>query len=393
LVDQEPPLDVALPAGGTIAELVGIDEALLGQRAQFLRPDSVLAIVTLSDENDCSIVDRGYGWLLARSMPMYRSTSVCQTNPNDPCCQSCAEPKPNANCAAPATDPACSSGTTFEIGSDEDDINLRCFDQRRRFGFDLLQPISRYTDGLTRQYQLDRAGNPVKNPIFAGGMRHPSQVIYTGIVGVPWQDLADSASLSGAGLTFLDAGELEAEDRWSVMLGDPEASPPVRPSDPFMLETRVDRATLSSLGDHPLLPGVRPVAAESTDPEANPINGHENVDVGGRDLQPACSFLLETPLTCDELANDAGDSCRCYQDDLPYNRAACQPPGGGAPGIIQYREVAYPAIRHLQLQRALGDTAVTASACPKLTNDAEDDYGYRPAMKALATRIQRALNP
>jgi hypothetical protein len=392
LIDPEPPLEVVVPPLQGAAVLQGIDEVILSQRAEFLRPDSVLAIVMLSDENDCSIIDEGYGWLISRSSPMYRSTSACQGNPNDPCCQSCGEPQANPGCPAIAQDPACSAGQFLGVGNGEDDLNLRCFEQKRRFGFDLLHPISRYTDALTRQFQLNRAKQPVKNPLFAGNQRHPSQVVYLGIVGVPWQDLADDASLEGAGLTYLTAGELAANERWAMMVGDPGASPPVPPSDPFMIEASHDRSLLSSVLAHPLVPGATLVGSDSLDPQANVINGHENVDLGSRDLQHACTFPLQEPKQCDQAALEADESCKCFIDDAPYNRAVCQPPGGGEAGIMQYYDGAYPGIRHLRLLASLGDNAVVASACAKVTGDPElADYGYRPAIRALAGRIERAL--
>ena len=123
---------------------------------------------------------------------LQRSTSVCATNPNDPCCQSCAEPNANANCPVPSSDASCAQGPLLPA---DDDLNLRCWEQKRRFGVDLLQPISRYVNGLTRQQVPDRSGAPVANPLFAGQQRHPSQVLYASIVGVPWQDIADAASL------------------------------------------------------------------------------------------------------------------------------------------------------------------------------------------------------
>jgi hypothetical protein len=391
LVDPEPPLDVVMAPTQATAELQGVDQVILSQRAEFLRPDSVLAIVALSDENDCSIIDGGYGWLISRASPMFRSTSACEVNPNDPCCQSCGEQNAKPGCPAIAQDSACSAGQFLDAATDEDDLNLRCFEQKRRFGFDLLHPISRYTDALTRQFQFNRAGEPVKNPLFVGNQRHPSQVLYLGIVGVPWQDLADDASVEGPGLTYLTAGELAAKERWAMMVGDPDASPPVPPTDPFMIESSQDRSTLSIGSAHPLLPGVSLVGSGSLDPQANVINGHESVN-GSRELQYACTFPLAEPKQCDQAALEADESCQCFDNDVPSNRALCQPPGGGVAGITQHYDGAYPGIRHLRLLASLGDTAVAASACPKETGDTLlPEYGYRPAMSALGGRIEQAL--
>jgi hypothetical protein len=390
LIDPEPPATIVVPPGSSQAQAQGVDAVVLSQRAAFLRPDSVLAVVMLSDENDCSIQDEGYGWLISRAAPMFRSTSACK-NPNDKCCQSCAEVAANAGCPTIATDSECVKGST--LASSEDDLNLRCFEEKRRFGFSLLYPIARYRDGLTRQTVIARSTQQaVLNPIFAGHKRHPSQVILTGIVGVPWQDLADQASLTGPGLTNLTAAQLTQLGRWPLMIGGPDASPPKLPADPFMIETPVDRSTAVSATKHPLVDAAL-VASTSTNPQANVINGHETVNIGNRDLQAACTFPLAQPVTCNQVAFDADKGCRCFMEDNAYNRATCQPPAGGPAGITQYYEQAYPGVRHLQLLQSLGDNAVTASACPKVTTPDAADYGYRPAMKALAARLEIAFKP
>ena len=390
LVDPEPPGSVAVPAGNAQSVVLDVDATVLAQRAAFLRPDSVLAIVMLSDENDCSVVSEGYGWLTARAAPMYRSTSACQANPNDKCCQACAETTANAGCPAIGSDPACAGGNTLPV--QDDDLNLRCWDQKRRFGFELLYPIERYRDALARRTVLQRStGLPVANPIFDGQQRHPSQVILTGIVGVPWQDVADKASLSGAGLTLLTGAQLLKEKRWDVMLGDPAASPPVQATDAFMVETTIERGILLSTRNNPITGDVI-VPSTSLDPRANAINGHET-DTYNRNLQAACIFPLATPRVCDQAAFDADVGCRCFQEDLVYNDPMCQPPGGGQPTTTQHFEAAYPGVRHLQLLKALGDNAVTASICPKVFEPDHPDFGYRPAMRALSQRIARALDP
>ncbi|HEX2871695.1 MAG TPA: hypothetical protein VHP33_10570 [Polyangiaceae bacterium] len=388
LVDPEPPGTVAVPFGSSQAIVQDIDATVLAQRAAFLRPDSVLAIVVLSDENDCSVVSEGYGWLVTRAAPMYRGTSACQENPNDKCCQSCAETTPNAGCPSISTDPACALGNTLPV--QDDDLNLRCWEQKRRYGFELLYPIERYQQGLTDQLVLQRStAQLVANPIFAGRQRHPSQVIFSGIVGVPWQDLADKASLGGPGLTLLTAAGLAGQKRWELMLGDPAASPPVRALDPFMLETPLDRSTSSSIRKHPLT-GDETVPSTSLEPGANAINGHET-DTYNRNLQAACIFPRATPKVCDEDAFNTDTACRCFQEDLVYNNPVCQPPGGGQANTTQYYEAAYPGVRHLQLLKSLGNNAVPASICPKVLEPDHPDFGYRPAMRALAARVQGAL--
>ncbi len=70
LIDPEPPLNVSKVINSTVrgSTLVvnkdgtttcnGCDQTLLAQRKAFLRPDSLVAIVMLTDENDCSIVEQ-----------------------------------------------------------------------------------------------------------------------------------------------------------------------------------------------------------------------------------------------------------------------------------------------------------------------------------------------
>src|SRR5687768_9459139 len=119
LIDPEPPLNVVRPIDpmtnmpSRTAVMEGIDQAVLDQRKAFLRPDSLVAIVMLSDENDCSIVDEGYGWLIASQKAMFRSTSVCATNPNDKCCQSCGESTANEGCGPIHLDSQCQLGQTL----------------------------------------------------------------------------------------------------------------------------------------------------------------------------------------------------------------------------------------------------------------------------------------
>src|SRR5205814_1793430 len=45
------------------SQQMGRDMVLLKQRSDFLRPDSLVAVVMITDENDCSVVDYGQGYL------------------------------------------------------------------------------------------------------------------------------------------------------------------------------------------------------------------------------------------------------------------------------------------------------------------------------------------
>jgi hypothetical protein len=396
LIDPEPPAAVVVPEGASSAVIQGVDANVLAERAAFLRSDSVLGIVMLSDENDCSIQDGGYGWLVSRSAPMYRSVSICQSNPNDECCQSCGEQAAKPGCPPLTEDVECAKGSTL-TSPGEDDLNLRCYDQKRRFGFDLLYPVQRYIDGLTSPEVLQRStGDMVPNPIYmsrnGAGPRSPEQVLLLGIVGVPWQDVSDTPSLSGPGLKFLsEDGPLPA-DRWDLILGNPAASPPVAPLDPFMIESADDRTTLPNVPrQNPIVPAEELAPSASTDPQANGINGHESVNVGARDLQTACTFPLLAPIVCDQARFDANEACDCFSEDAQYNRAACQPPAGGAATITQYWGTAYPGLRELSVLKGVGGHGIVASACPKSSDLGSAAYGYRPAMDALAGRVAKQV--
>jgi hypothetical protein len=392
LIDPEPPGTVAVPADSATAVVQDIDATVLAQRAAFLRPDSLVAIVMLSDENDCSIQDEGYGWLIARSAPMYRSTSQCAGNPNDKCCQSCAESKPNDGCPAIASDSECAKGSQLDPNKGEDDLNLRCWQQKRRFGFELLYPTTRYSEGLRSSLVIQRStGMPVGNPLFAASdgktPRDKGLVFLAGIVGVPWQDIADTDSLTGPGLRYLTEAQMESQGTWATILGTPNTGtydPPVPPNDPLMIETPEERTGANPVTGDALAP------SSSTDQQANKINGHEQANMGNRDLQYACIFPLGTPLLCDDAAFMADKGCDCFAEDQVYKRPLCS----GAGGLTQNYAKAYPGIRHLQVLKEFKDNSIVASICPKISADnkkADPDYGYNPAVKAIIDRLKEAL--
>jgi hypothetical protein len=389
LVDPEPPLNVVVEGGVVVRQ--GIDATILEQRAAFLRPDSVVAILMLSDKNDCSIQDEGYGFLIARATPSFRSTSQCLSNPNDLCCQSCGEPIANEGCPVIASDPECAKGTM--LAALEDNVALRCYEQKRRFGYELLYPTTRYAEAL-RSPVVPQAstGALVQNPLFSANEgqapRDRGLVFLAGLVGVPWQDLADPESLAGPGLRYLSAAELAATGRWDVMLGDPGANPPVLPSDPLMVESTADRTTLSIVQRHPVT-GDSLVPSSSNDPNANPINGHEHANVNDSELQYACIFELPAPRDCD--AADAAASCDCTAEAAAQRSPLCQPPAGGEPGTQQYYAKAYPGLRQLRVLREFGENAVVASICPKVLDPGNPDYGYNPAISGLVSRLKESF--
>jgi hypothetical protein len=436
LVDPDPPSSVVLDSSlqQTKAVTNPPDTVVLKQRANFLRPDSVVAIIMLTDENDCSVIDYGQGWLVAgNDTRIPRPTSQCATNPNDPCCRNCQQTgDAYRNCPSASSDANCSkddgdgAGAGY-VGNRYDAPSLRCWQTKRRFGFDLLFPVSRYVDGLTQPMITNRGGKQVPNPLMSpvndpdtGAPvpayqnlvpRSDSSLIYlAGIVGVPWQDLATSDTLDPASpnLTLMSYREMVAAspNRWDVILGTPNPpgnAAPVPPADPFMVASIDPRTGVNPVTNQPI------VAANSTNPLAT-INGHEfNVNPATLDdLQYACIFPLPQSRSCTDPAFTTSDAskrrgcdCKTSATDnvVDRNRPVCQPLGGGPAGTTQFSAKAYPGTRYLEVLKAFGEqstteNAIVASACPKDTtpaNSANSAYGYNAAANAILNRIKEKL--
>ncbi len=382
-----------------------VNNVVLQQRASFLRPDSLLAIVVLTDENDCSIMDEdgSQSWLVGYkggvgkfSWDMPRANSVCATNPNDTCCRPCTSPAPQG-CADNSADSACALGNYLTL--DEDSMNQRCYNMKQRFGVDLLYPTGRYVDALKSSLITPRLdGVQVPNPIFAAPKgqlpRDPGLVFFAAITGVPWQDISTTDSWSGRGLTYMTAQQLMDNGRWGVLLGDPTSHTP--PTDPFMLEQIDPRVTGAQ---NPLLPSITIQPPLTTTPNA--INGHEQQPAPVRDdLQFACTFPLASPVPCNA---DNADSCDCNADEFSKNSPLCS--GGSATTDgTQVNDGAYPGLRELEVLKDFGINSVIGSICPKnvdapgggapsnsAAGNPDPDYGYNPFIRALVSRITEDL--
>ncbi len=392
LVDPAPPESVTSAAGpdGFIVNHLGpVNQVVLAQRKAFLRPDSLLSVVMLTDENDCSVIDDdgSQGWLVTKldDFRLPRASAACAENPDDPCCHSCAAAAPNG-CTPNENDGECSK-TNRSLDKSEDGNNLRCFEQKRRFGLDLLYPLDRYIDGLTKTTVRDRSGQEVPNPIFqaSGGQppRPKNLVLLAGIVGVPWQDIATDDSLTGDGLSYLTASELSKRKRWDTILGGEDGSVP---ADPLMVESIAPRT-----GQNPIIDAA--LAPPSTDvPGTNPINGHEMNISDDNDLQYACIFPLPTPRQCDS------SGCDCTAADQKYDRPLCDFPNGPNTDGVQRYAKAYPGLRELGVLRGVGDNGIVASICAKhtvpaagLAAEADASYGYNPAVAAMGDIIRSRL--
>ena len=426
LVDPEPNTSVVVEAnndGIQLARPDGIDYTVLQQRADFLRPDSLLAVILVTDENDCSIDDAGQGFLSisaasGKQTAMMHGSSACLTNPDDPCCYTCLQGSAPDGCPSKDSDPECQKGP---YSSTDDPANLRCWNQKGRYGIDFLLPVSRYVNAFTVDTVQKRDGSPVKNPIFddltcpkwTNGQRGPegacspqperdaTLVFVAGIIGVPYQDIARDPNDLNQG--FMTAKELRDNNIWPRILG-PDAK--TSPTDPLMIEAvdqrlpSVDPNKYPSTTTNPLGSAALPQPANSRD-GANPINGHEwDISQGSptnADLQYACIFDLDTPRDCSDknLARD----CDCVpgtNNDTTALQNEKNPLcySNGQYSYTQVRAKGYPGVRELQVLQGLGDQGIVASICPKqLTKDSptDQDYGYRPAVNALIERLRVAL--
>ncbi len=419
LIDPKPYLTVSIPnAQNSQGVPDGIDDVILTQRDMFLRGDSLVAVIMLTDENDCSIKADGLGNLVTTFVRnnsqflMRRGTSVCDQDPNNPCCKSCATSE-GAWGDCPAKSEVCkdpAGNVTDQLTAQEDASNLRCFNQKRRFGMDLLYPTSRYSVGL-KSMQLcpdssfgdgDCAcaeatarglpctpGAPVANPLYSSGTaimaREADLVFLAGIIGVPWQLIAteETRATSTPNLRYMTAAEMGAANTWAEIVGDPDNNVP--PSSIYMVESITPREGL---------PGP-----DSTSATADPINGHE-WNAEGRDLQYACIFPLPTATDCTTI--EEGKNCDCSpssqsassvtEDVETAKKPLCQNEAG-AYTTTQYRAKAYPGLRELEVLKDYGENSVVASVCPKTLTGTPTDasYGYNPAVNAIVDRLKEKL--
>jgi hypothetical protein len=399
----------------------GTDQTLLAQRAAFLRPDSLVAIIMLTDENDCSIRESGQGYYAAQNAKLPRGSSICATNPNDPCCYFCAVGPPKG-CAE---DAVCKQ----PLPADYDPPNLRCFHQMQRFGFDFLYPTARYVNALSQHYICtsrddlsavdptgckdaddDKKPDIFENPLLKGTSvtgRDPGLIFFAGILGVPWQDIVsavkpDNTPYTDNGLHYQTATQLAMNNVWDVILGNAKpgsAAPPIEPTDQLMHESVAARG--GSDGENP----PKPLVGTEGGYLANPVNGHEwSPPLPDQDdLQYACIFPLEGMArdcaTIDQAhPTDDTAGCDCKPEDvnpgaggIPTNNPLCQDSSGQYSTVQRFAK-GYPGLRELDVLKQFGPNSIVASICARnLMDMSAQDYGYRPAVDAIVTTLKGKL--
>ena len=408
LVQPDPWDKITVDAGNQADLGKEVDTTVLQQRADFLRSDSLVAVIALTDEDDSSadpLSVGGQGWaFMANQFPgstvfrpdgktttAPRATSTCKTNPGSPDCTSCGFAATcdasQAACQKIKADPECQKNGGY-YGPTEDQLNVRFHRMKERYGIDPQYPIRRYVDGFTKfkvpdrttEHKITVAGNrrtiaaygtDVKctNPLFASKLpreagdelcnlprstRSPDLVFFAVVGGVPWQLLPPVGS--------------EERPNWNKILGRDPAAFNYDGIDPHMIQ---------SVSPRPNLPGP---SATKGDNGTDEFHGRE-WDTGSDDLQYACTFNLPQPRTC----TSQDPSCDCA--------GTKNPPLCGATQGQQTKAKAYPTIREFQVVRALGDNGIIASLCPiKLTGDkTAGEYGYNPAVIAIVNRLKNAL--
>ncbi len=432
LVQPDPFASIQIDPKTNTASEQGYDTVILQQRKAFLRPDSLLAIIVVTDENEevanpLSVGGEGYlyegtGWPNSPTNAAPEGTQECKTKPLDPNCTSCAFSNvvnaANFATECPADPPM---GTGGYLDATNDEINVRYFHQKQRFGVFSGYPISRYVRGLTASTVPDRAhevqpgsGTYVGdqdmyanciNPIFATnlptdatnpanlcsltrGPRTPDLVYYAAIAGVPHELLqaAPGSADCGAGVNQADCPQKSqlTEDDWLKITGKDPENYDFSGADFHMLESE-DPRTAS-------------LCAPNSMDTCDPINGREWATAKA-DLQFSCIFKLAAPKDCTQPQYAGACDCGGAGAINPNNKPLCQM-AGGAYTATQIYGKAYPSVREMEIAHAMADQAsgiqgIASSLCPihtTATGASDPVFGYRPAVNAIIDRLKNALS-
>ena len=337
-----PPTEGSYSCNGEVKK-TGVDTSLLGQRKAFLREDSLLAVIVLSDENDFSAKPAGMNWMPWGVPRMPRAWGACANVPDD------VEPDDGAgfallkskynctSCAIDDSDPACKQGFPTSEG-DIDFLNLRGFHQAQRFGFNTLWSRTRYVNAFTARSVLGSDGKMGTNGIFAGGKRTKDMIVVAGIVGVPQGLVMDG-----------DKPRALGESDWAKMI-----SPDLSKRDPHMIESVVPRTAF----------GLR---SFSGDRAIDPVHGgeRETLKKDWNDLQYACIAPRTTSSGADDCTGAAATNPLCNGSGVqPYFKA-------------------YPGLRHLRILHDLDESGFVASICSE---------SYRPAIRGITDKIRAAVD-
>jgi hypothetical protein len=421
LVQPDPYDSLSLDGSGN-AQWVGVDATILAQRQAFLRPDSLVAIIDMTDENDSEVDVRAVGgkgyWWMATNFNPWKGTPGCAENAamsgltDMSTCQSCGFQ--GVTCASPD-----------QYTSPNDwgmNTNLRHVRMMEKYGTWPQFPIQRYFLGLTSKTIPDRVGEypsgansyqgltnlDCTNPLFAAslpdgsstdaatlcnlppGPRTPDLVYYAHIGGVPHRLLqstpGDGTCPAGTPAEQCPPKETLGDADWEKILGRQPLMFDYTGIDPHMLESYAPRAGI-------------PAAPASADADGvSDWVTDEGPHVLEVDREYACTFPLATPRNC-ALTSDPTVSyaCDCPSADgltpqqLP---PLCDPTAQ----TKQIAAKAYPTARELLLAKLMGRQGFVSSLCPinvtpSTGNDLTDPlFGYNPAVNGIVDRLKVSLS-
>ncbi len=408
----------AIARDGDAARYDGVDLELLAERKAFLRPDSVVVVVMLTDEDDSSVDPlsiQGRGWLYMANtsngltFPTYgksgsgdqqtrtdrrygggttapSGTSACKTDTNSISCVPCWASKDRDS------DPSCKQ----TLSQEDDPAELRMYAMKRRFGWDPQYPVRRYVDGFSAVRAPDRRGEhdatgkyvgtaKCVNPLFARelpaptddldalcnlepGPRDPSQVFFAVVGGVPEDLLRTDGSLAKPRKTALSS------DDWQKILGANPATGDGTGIDPRMIASATPRGVTQPGYDWDSKKGDLMFACTFELPKGDQRIGTTGTADPSTSVEStvfACSKYWDSPL-CDRplTTNDATDTSL----------------------RTQVRAAAYPTLRPLRVAKGLGNQAIVGSICPtNLADPTSADYAYRPTIDAIVDRVSGTL--
>lgn len=383
LIQPDPYASLQLVGGK--ATWSGVDTTILQQRHDFLRPDSLVAVIVLTDENDSEIDVRSYqgsGYLfMSNTYSPPRATSACALNPNDPKCTTCSSGNPDPACAV--------NGGVYSSSNDGNDwgynLNLRHVHMQQKYALNPQFPLTRYYNGLTSPTVPNRVGeypDPTKgyagtnnctNPLFAatlptaadapdaaqatpasintalcklpgGAIRTAADVFYAHIGGVPHQ-LLQSKPGDGTCAANTAAADCPQKDSlsgadWTAILGQGPAGYTGAGGninfdytgiDPHMIESMTPRNTMTN--PPASNPAVTTLAAAAFtaggNPAPDPINGREWTTNAGIhslpvDREYACIFQLPV--------SSQRDCAALKSDTIEGNSCDCVPGGSWSTG-------------------------------------------------------------
>jgi hypothetical protein len=281
---------------------------------------------------------------------------------------------PPADCGSKAETAGCDAAVDAAEFDEESTFpeaasRLRCHDTSRRFGAELLYPISRYVSAFSEPTLRPEAGGGA-NPLFASASGE-KEILVVSLVGTPWQDVVRDVNDSRGGIFRA------SQQPWGRFLGADAGEGEL---DPLNVESVAPRA-----GVHPVTGDALGAAGEGS----NPINGFDRTFVPGDgfadDLQHACLVELTKLESCD--AGAPSEACPCAQQPHSSDAGLTRPPD---PICADRNEPAkphaaktFPATRFMRLSKALGEFSVLASSCPRNVDHDDLDYGFRPAFRSL----------